>query len=40
MDAKNWGSQEQRRRLLVEADEITAVLVASLITVRESLNRH
>lgn len=39
MDAKGWGSPDQRRRLLQEVDELTAILAASSITVRESLNR-
>jgi four helix bundle protein len=39
MDAKQWGSKEQRLRLLQEVDELTAIFVASSITARESLNR-
>jgi four helix bundle protein len=36
-DARGLGSSAERRRLLIEADELTAIFTASSITVREAL---
>lgn len=36
-DARRLGAESERRRLLVEADELTAIFTASNITVRHSL---
>jgi hypothetical protein len=36
-DAQGLGTATERRRLLIEADELTAIFTASSITVREAL---
>lgn len=38
-DARRLGTEADRRRLLIEANELTAIFVASNVTVRQALGR-